>query len=529
MNHVDICAEIGGFSLASRRMGWDTIAFCEIDKFCQQILRKNFGDYAPIFSNLFQLNYASIKSFYRNRRNRPAPRIDIVTAGLPCQPFSVAGSRKGQNDARFVFPAFFDFIQSATPRIVVVENVRGLLSIGNGDVFETVAASLENIGYEVVTFCLPASSVGAPHRRDRIFIIANALRARPSSERNQKPDKTPTANSISAPDRRVKFITNPDDERRDGRHESGKNAERQISTGRGNGGTYREPAIRDSRIAGIATDTAHSKPETLEQSAGIKNRDGVGRISRNSSNADRQRQLQPKRGKRTFRRRIGDGDKSTSADSDFSGREKQHQPIESEQEFAGVGNGYWRENWREVAIATCVRGMDAKFPDWMDEFGGRINYGDKTISRQDLSKLRQVFQQEAFWQEIRGCFKVYEQENLFAVLRQLEKQPDGQRISFSGKEVAEECLRKMQYDKESPRAPQGWQHYEQFAGKHSDSLRELSFEIALATESLVWVWQKENARDNRTNRLKALGNSVVPQLVYEIFKAIEAAENSFQS
>lgn len=166
MKLLDLCAGIGGFSLAAHWMGWQTAAFCEIDKFCQKVLAKNFPG-VPIYDDVYTFPAESFRG-----------QVGILSSGFPCQPFSQAGKRKGTDDARHLFPQILKIVATVRPTFCVFENVRGLLSIESGQVFADVISSLESEGYEVITFCIPASAVGAPHRRDRLWIIANLADAK---------------------------------------------------------------------------------------------------------------------------------------------------------------------------------------------------------------------------------------------------------------------------------------------------------------------------------------------------------------
>ena len=157
----DLFAGIGGFSLAGHWMGWETVAFVEKDKFCQKVLRKNFGPEIEIHDDIFTFSGKPFRG-----------RVDIVTGGFPCQPFSAAGKQRGRQDHRYIFPEMLRVISEIRPRWVVAENVRRFLGNDDGAAFEEVCSSLESEDYEVVTVCVPASSVDAPHRRERIWIIA---------------------------------------------------------------------------------------------------------------------------------------------------------------------------------------------------------------------------------------------------------------------------------------------------------------------------------------------------------------------
>jgi len=160
MKHGSLFSGIGGFDLASQWMGWDNVFICEIEKFPRKILNYYWPN---------AITYEDIKSTnFKVHRGK----IDILTGGFPCQPYSVAGKRKGKNDERHLWPEMLRAIREISPRWVVGENVRGLINWNGGLVFNEVQSDLEAEGYEVQSFLLPAASVGAPHRRDRIWFVA---------------------------------------------------------------------------------------------------------------------------------------------------------------------------------------------------------------------------------------------------------------------------------------------------------------------------------------------------------------------
>tara|TARA_R110002124_G_scaffold89150_1_gene228216 strand:+ start:211 stop:1083 length:873 start_codon:yes stop_codon:yes gene_type:complete len=160
MTHGSLFSGIGGFDLAAEWMGWENVFHCEYDPFCQKVLNHHFPN-----SKL----YEDIKTFDASNYSG---RIDILTGGFPCQPFSAAGLRKGTEDDRHLWPQMLRIIREISPRYVVGENVRGLLNWSGGLVFEQVCADLENEGYEVTPYLLPAAGKNAPHRRDRIWFVA---------------------------------------------------------------------------------------------------------------------------------------------------------------------------------------------------------------------------------------------------------------------------------------------------------------------------------------------------------------------
>ena len=162
MNHLDMCSGIGGWALAFRELGINTVAFCEIDKYPQQVLQKNFPD-IPVFNDLKELTYEDIKE------TTGVNGIDIVTCSYPCQPFSVAGKQKGEEDPRHLWPDTFRIVQECRPTWFVGENVGGHIKLG----LDTVLEDLASEGYDTRTFVIPASSIGAWHQRQRIWIIGH--------------------------------------------------------------------------------------------------------------------------------------------------------------------------------------------------------------------------------------------------------------------------------------------------------------------------------------------------------------------
>ena len=165
MKVVDLFSGIGGFSLGLESTGgFETVQFVENHEWCQKILAKNFPG-VPIAGDIKQYE---------------GQKADIVTGGFPCQPFSVAGKRKGTRDDRYLWKEMLRVIKACKPRWVIGENVRNLTSIQEGMVFEQVCTDLESEGFEVQSFIIPASSVNAPHQRYRVWIVAHS-----DSNRNQ--------------------------------------------------------------------------------------------------------------------------------------------------------------------------------------------------------------------------------------------------------------------------------------------------------------------------------------------------------
>lgn len=165
MTHASLFSGVGGFDLAAEWAGWTNMFNCEIDPFCRRVLAYHFPN-AVQYEDIRTTDFTVWRC-----------RIDVLTGGFPCQPFSVAGKRKGTDDDRYLWPEMLRAIREIRPRWVVGENVRGFVNWSEGMVLDTVFADLEALGYEVQPFILPACAVGAPHRRDRVWIVAHARRS----------------------------------------------------------------------------------------------------------------------------------------------------------------------------------------------------------------------------------------------------------------------------------------------------------------------------------------------------------------
>ena len=177
MNHASLFSGIGGFDLAAEWMGWTNVFNCEWEDFPRQVLKHHF----PNATQHEDIKDLDASDYYG--------RIDILTGGFPCQPYSTAGKRLGTADERHLWPEMLRVIRECSPSYVVGENVRGLVSWNGGLVFEEVCADLEAEGYAVQPFVLPACGVNAPHRRDRVWFVAYSNDKRRSNGHGQVQEK----------------------------------------------------------------------------------------------------------------------------------------------------------------------------------------------------------------------------------------------------------------------------------------------------------------------------------------------------
>jgi len=155
MRFISLFAGIGGFDLGLERSGHECVGQVEIDSYCLKVLTKHWPNVPK---------HGDVRTF----QGTEFGGYDLLVGGYPCQPFSNAGKRAGKDDERHLWPEVRRLIQATQPRFVLLENVSGHLSLGFGEVLEDLAES----GYDAEWDCLPASSVGAPHQRDRLFIVA---------------------------------------------------------------------------------------------------------------------------------------------------------------------------------------------------------------------------------------------------------------------------------------------------------------------------------------------------------------------
>lgn len=202
MTHASLFSGVGGAELAAAWMGWTNLFHCEINPFGCKVLEYWFPE-SKIYDDITKTDFTSWRG-----------KVDVLTGGFPCQPFSLAGRRKGAEDNRYLWPEMLRAIREIQPTWVVGENVAGLVTMvqpgetvdmGRTDslfdeshlyrtsqqfTIDAIIQSLEDIGYAVQTFVIPAVAVGAPHRRDRVWIVAHRTDARSEnqSKRSEQPD-----------------------------------------------------------------------------------------------------------------------------------------------------------------------------------------------------------------------------------------------------------------------------------------------------------------------------------------------------
>lgn len=169
LSHGSLFSGIGGFDLAAQWMGWNNVFQCEKDEWCRKVLAKNFPN---------TKRFEDIKEFKAKEYNGT---IDVISGGFPCQPFSVAGQRKGKEDDRYLWSEMLRIIGEVQPKFVVGENVTGII----GMALDTVLSDLEAQNYTTETYIIPACSKNAWHRRDRVWIVAYSNSIRWNNEQKE--------------------------------------------------------------------------------------------------------------------------------------------------------------------------------------------------------------------------------------------------------------------------------------------------------------------------------------------------------
>ena len=165
MRELSLFTGAGGGVLGTKLLGWETVGYVEWDEYCQRILRQRIEDgafdEAPIFGDIRAFVGEGFAGAYKGM-------VDVITAGFPCQPFSVAGKKQGEQDERNMWPATWDCINAIRPPYILLENVTNILT---NEYARTIYRNLAESGYDARWRCLSAAELGAPHLRDRLWIF----------------------------------------------------------------------------------------------------------------------------------------------------------------------------------------------------------------------------------------------------------------------------------------------------------------------------------------------------------------------
>ena len=273
MRHVDLCSGIGGFALGFEWAGLSKpVLFCDIEPWSRRVLEKHWP-HVPIATDVKEL---------ANDPVRLVPECDILTAGYPCQPFSAAGKQRGEEDDRHIWPEIFTIIRSKRPRWIVCENVYGHVSLG----LDEVLSDLEGQDYTCQAFIVPACAVDAPHRRDRVWIVANTDNTGQPAGAGRRQDNRHDEGHDSG--RICKDVVNTQNDRRDGRATQARREGAPNQSDKSRLGVRGEPSGSSSDVA--ASNSSRLRKQRWSESTPKKNQTvkcesrwlpepGVGRVA----------------------------------------------------------------------------------------------------------------------------------------------------------------------------------------------------------------------------------------------------------
>lgn len=516
MTHASLCTGIGACELAATWMGWENLFSCEIDEFCNKVLKYHYPN-SVHYGNIFEQDFREWRG-----------RIDILTAGFPCQPFSVAGARNGAEDDRYLWPEVLRVISEVRPTWFIGENVSGIITmvlpgeetkVGSytdvcGEnytfyekrqrfVIEQIRIDLASIGYSVQPVVIPACAVGAPHRRDRVWFLARRDDVTDTGGAGLQETGTQQRATGVAGDGIQGITTNPSESGFQERVDDGK----------------RE----------VAEETRTREDDGLERLGGkqittYSQRVGSDKIHEN---------LQPEQPNGAIVDGIsGERDAADPTEQRLQGN------INSREQTEKGRNDHFREHvtglgkptdWRNFPTQSPVRKRYDGISNNVVRYINQEVYDaiKEYIRREDLPRVWEAFQEKEIRGKIGRLYEIPEPDILLEILQRTSKdeRPESEQemLSCFSKETSERILCYLRKHGTFTSSSLGQKYQEQFTREFGDTMCDLSHEIALATKKIIDECETTRLRW-RQESIKALGNSMVPPLVYEIFLAIEKVE-----
>ena len=518
---LDVCSGIGGFSLGLEATGgFDTVAFCEFDEFCGKVLKKHWPD-VPIYKDLKEIG---------NEPTRLIQEFDLICGGIPCQPFSLAGKQKGKEDDRHLWPYMYEIIKHKKPTWVIVENVGGFVNVALDD----VCLDLETEGYATQSFIIPACGVEAPHRRERVWIlgknVGNATgngrtEGKPGEEEGRSDGQSEEGGMLESKgtsDRATGDVVNSkrnehseeigrgdgearEDEKRQGEEDStsrissGASGLRVSDQGHETSGLVADTKSNIEDGLSRESESEHDQGDTRLESERSDN----GRIERGSTQdvADskgKQRQRELRDGKQK------NGEKKKRGKSDRRGSQPSNRSTGGEsKDVADSNSGH--DNGEKEEVRTRGQASDDGSTGERD-----VSNTESIGSSSDNNDGRSI--------ESSGEDRVQSESR-----RERSSEGTGEDVSNSGSERGRSWQTDRQDAEDVGELPGSQEHREGNAesrlGGMVDGLSsrldghygfEVEPDIPRVAEKIP----------DRVNRLKALGNSIVPQVIYHIGMAI---------
>ena len=526
MTHASLCTGIGACELAATWMGWENLFSCEIDEFCNKVLKHHYPK-AIHYGNIFEQDFREWRG-----------RVDVLTAGFPCQPFSFAGKRNGAEDDRYLWPEVLRVISEVRPTWFIGENVGGIITMvlpgeetkvgsytdicGENYTFyekrqryiiEQIRIDLASIGYSVQLVVIPACAVGAPHRRDRVWFLA-----------------------------RRDDVTDTDGNGHSSRGESKESKECRCGNisqqeKRGNSTEWIDGLFRFSRFTPDTDGAGLQEAGAKQRATGVAG-DGMQGITTNPSESGFQERVDDGKQEDAEKKRSRVDDRPERYGGEWAiadpHRELQECRNKQEQERRDTENirvkpSFGQPTWENFPTQSPVRAKYDGISNIVPRYINQEVYDaiKEYIRREDLPSVWEAFQEKEIREKIGRLYEILEPDILLEILQRASKderpEPGQEMLSCFSKETSERILCYLRKHGTFTSSPLGQKYQEQFTREFGDTMCDLSHEIALATKKIIEECEKTRSRW-RQESIKALGNSMVPQVVHEIFKAIERVE-----
>ena len=527
---LDLFSGLGGFSLGLERTGhFETVAFCDNDKFSKLILDKHWKG---------KKVYEDVREITKEKLIADGIELpDVVTGGFPCQPFSVAGKQKGTSDDRHLWPEMFRIIKTLQPRIVVGENVRGIVNIQDGMVFETVCTNLEDEGYEVQAFNIPAAGVGAPHRRERIWFIATLVDtignderreiSRSDEEERRIQEEYRTEHSTTRKSSRTSEIRNGDNGYESVENSNNNGFERGFSKARNetitgeksssNGSEDTDNSSRRSdgrgdqiqpRTDGTIQGLRNGDEEESSRATGVRGLHegtdiGQGTIREDRDNKDDNRTLvQTRQSRVQSSEHRGLGENKTSLENNQVRQRDDSSSLDRMETRSEINVA----NANDEGVRTRIGGSDN---DYETESRSRGTDGGRSTSDDERNNIASTEIKEV---DVANTESFGSRETRYSDQEERSEGSRATQLDGSRGDVADTNGERSQRTKQSET-------------HRGETETQLSTTQSIKTEGNHWEFEPDVGRvaygiPGRVHRLKALGNSIVPKIVEEIGYAL---------
>lgn len=500
MTHGSLFSGIGGFDLAAEWMGWDNVFHCELNPFCQKVLKHHFPK-AKSYDDI-------TKSDFTIHRGR----VDVLTGGFPCQPFSQAGKRLGTDDSRYLWKEMLRVIREVRPKWIVGENVYGLINWNGGLVFSTICSDLENEGYSVIPIVLPAASQNAPHNRARIFFIAYSMCIGVGESRNRGWSELINKNGKEERINRITSYSNDNGCREhDNEHEI-------ISDFRRLNAFNDADQVLGERNASNSEQQRLQRPDINGEASGEERTLGGERSEPSDISSTNDSQSN------------GERNASNTNSEMLQGWDEQGETRRRTEHEERIKSFHFTGKWEEFPTVSPIRQRDDGVSDKLlrfvvKEFYDTISYTSKENRIKNLQEVWERIQSQEIWEEIRGFYSLESKNVLLQTMQLYSSEWEQQRnVSPFGEELCKPVLQHLSKYGEFRCSPQGQELEKQRTIKFGDSLSFLPHEVALAARRFETSISKfESWHINES--IKAAGNAVVPQVILPIFKTIQQIEN----